>query len=279
MDTYPFDLVFAVAEASVTIFLGFLSAKTFRSVFFAREAFKATAAWVVIAAISPLSVMHYPFIFAVFCFIAWWNFQQDDTFTGKIWLSLASGLGISIGVLVILAVTPGCLPATSFTSFSVRDSLQAQAWDWSQIGCLVSLYLGGAIIGLAYVGYALCREASTRSGISGFIQNGLGLLFKLTLVRGAVVLIECIMVPSVPLRESPIIRELCSMLPRSIGPEDVRRMDLLLVGVCVVIILPTLAYLARRAARFSSRVQPTRLLVAIMLVGFIAEILARIELL
>ena len=265
MDTYPLDLVFTVAAASVTVFLGFLPTKTLRSGFFAREALKAAAAWVVIAAISPLGVMHYPFILAAFCFIAWWNFQRDDAFMGKIWLSLAAGLGISIGVLVILAVTPGCLPTTSFTTLTVRGSLQAQEWGWSQAWCLASLYLGGAMIGLAYVGYALCREASLRPGLGGFIQNSLGLLFNLTLVRAAVVLIE-ITVPGAFV---------------DLHGKDVRHFDFLFlpIGACVFLILPTLAYLARRAARFSSRVQPTRLLVAMMLVGLVTEILARIELL
>lgn len=279
MDAYPFNLVLAVAAASVTIFLGFLPAKTIRPGFFAREAFKATTAWVVIAAISPLSVMHYPFILAVFCFIAWWNFQRDDTFTGKIWLSIASGLGISIGVLVLLAVTPGCLPATSFTTLTVRGSLQAQEWGWSQAWCLASLYLGGAIIGLAYVGYMLCREASTRPGIGGFIQNSLGLLFKLTLVRGVVVLVEIATVPGAPVGDGHELHKIFFMLPLSVHAQDVRQFGFFLVAVCVALILPTLAYLARRAVRFSSRVQPTRLLVAIMLVGLVTEILARIELL
>ena len=258
MDAYPFDLVLAVIVASVTIFLGFLPAKTIRSGLFAREAFKATAAWIVVAAISPLSVMHYPFILAVLCFVAWWNFQRDETFTGKIWLSLASGLGISIGVMVIIAVTPGSLPTSG--------SSPAQAWDWGQAWCLASLYLGGAIIGLAYVGYVLCREASVQPGIGGFIQNCLGLLFNLTLIRGVVLLIEIVTIPGAP---------------GDLHGKDVRHVDFIFlpVGVCVFLILPVLAWLARRAAHFSSRLQPTRLLLAMILVGFVTEILARTKLL
>jgi len=266
MDTYPFALVLAVATAFVTVFLGFLPAKNIRSGFFAREAFKVAAAWVVIVAISPLSVMHYPFILAVFSLIAWWNLQRDATFTGKIWLNLASGLGISIGVLVILAVTPGSLPTKPFGPIDAPGSLSTQGWDWSQALCLASLYLGGAIIGLAYVSYVLCREAFTCPGIGGFIQKGTGLLFNLTLVRVVVLLIEIVTVPDAP---------------GDIRGEDVRHFDFLFlpVGACVFLILPTLAYLSRRATRFSSRLQPTRLLVAIMLVDFVTEILARIELL
>ncbi|MCE0499559.1 MAG: hypothetical protein LV481_16595 [Methylacidiphilales bacterium] len=276
MDAYPFDLVFAVAVASATIFLGFLPARTIRSGFFAREAFKAAAAWFVIAVISPLSVVHYPFILAVLCFIAWWNFRRDDTFTGKIWLSLASGLGISIGVLVILAVTPGSLPATPFGPTDASVSFLVQGWDGGQAWCLASLYLGGAIIGLAYVGYVLCREASTRAGIGGFIQDGLGLLYKLTLVRAAVVLLEIATGSGAPAGDGPGFHRIFFMLPLNVHANDVRQFGLFWVGICGVLILPALAYLARRAARFSSRRQPTRLLVAIMLVGLITEILARI---
>jgi hypothetical protein len=252
MDAYPLDLVLAVAVAAATIFVGFLPTKTIRAGFFAREAIKATGAWIVVAAISPLSVMHYPFILAMLCFVAWWNFQRDDAFTGKIWFSLASGLGISIGVMVILAVTPGSLPTQG---------------DWSQVLCLLSIYLGGATIGLAYVGYVLCREASLRTGVAGFIEKCLGLLLKLALVRCLVLLIEFVTVPGAP--------------PRDAFSPDAQighQLGLLPAAICIFFIIPVLAYLARRAAHFSSRLQPTRILVVMMFAGVITEILARIAL-
>ena len=42
-----------------------------------------------------------------------------------------------------------------------------------------------------------------------------------------------------------------------------------------LIILISLAFLANRASGFSSRIQPTKFLVAIILIGFLTEILAR----
>jgi len=250
MDTYPFDLVLAVAVAAATIFVGFLPVKTIPARFFAREAIKAAGAWMLVAAISPLGVMHYPFILAILCFVAWWNFQRDDTFTGKIWFSLASGLGISIGVMIILAITPGSLPVQG---------------DWSQILCLLSIYLGGAMTGLAYVGCMLCREASVRTGITGLTQNCLGLLFNLVLIRCLVLLIEFTAVPGSPCHDI-----------FSLGAKIGRQPDLLPIAISVFFITPLLAYLARRAANFSSRLQPARFLVAIIFIGFMTEILARI---
>jgi hypothetical protein len=120
---------------------------------------------------------------------------------------------------------------------------------------LASLYLGGAIVGLACVGYALCREAAIQPGLGGFVQNCLGVLFNLTLARGGVVLLEIFAIP---------------------GDIDLHNPGTLSAGAGVFFILPALAWLARRAGRFSSRVQPTRLLVAIIVLGFITEILVRI---
>ncbi len=272
MDTHPLDLVLAIVTASVTVFVGFLPVKTIRSRFFAREAMRATAAWVVVAAISPLSVMHFPFILAVLCFIAWWNFQRNEAFTGKIWLSLASGLGISIGVMVIIAVTPDSLPG------KLMEPPGPQGWDWGQALCLASLYLGGAVIGLAYVGYALCREAARESGTAVYIQNCLGLLFNLTLVRAVVVLVEIVAVPVASAPDTPVAREALPLPPPNFPMEGVPAWVSLVVGACVFLVLPALAYLARRGVRFSSRLQPTRPLAAIILVGFVTEILARLEL-
>jgi hypothetical protein len=272
MDTYPLDLVLAVVTASVTIFVGFLPVKTIRSRFFAREAIKATAAWVVVAALSPLGVIHFPFILAVLCFIAWWNFQRDDAFTGKIWLSVASGLGISIAVMVIIAVTPGSLPG------KLIDPAGSQGWDWGRALCLASLYLGGAVIGLAYVGFVLCREAAGRPGMGVFIQNCVGLLLNLTLVRAVVLLVEIVAVPAAFAPNPPVFREAYPVPASNLPAEGVPAWVSFLVGACVFLILPALACLARRAAGFSSRLQPTRPLAAIILVGFVTEILARLAL-
>ena len=49
---------------------------------------------------------------------------------------------------------------------------------------------------------------------------------------------------------------------------------ILLLGL-VVVVLPVLAIFAERATRLASRIQPTRFLVAICLLGFLTEVLAR----
>jgi hypothetical protein len=104
------------------------------------------------------------------------------------------------------------------------------------------------------------------------------LLFNLTLVRCVVLLVEIVTVPGGSVGDGPDFRKIFFRLPLSVHAEDVRQFNLLLVAACIFLILPTLAYLARRAAGFSSRLQPTRLLVAIVLIGLVTEVLARLEL-
>jgi len=246
MDVYPADLILAVATASATIFLGALPTKNIRSPFFARETLKAAFAWGLVAILSPAAILHFPVIFAILCLAAWKSFRSESALSGKLWLGLASGLGISIGVVFILAVTPQTYP----TEASLAE----------QTLLLASIYLGGAIIGLAYVCYALAQSSKINPGITAsIVQRYTGLLLTLVLARGVVMLGSSVLSLDFGLR------------PLSPGLD----LEYLLVFLAVII-LPIFAFFARRSVRFSSRAQPTRLLVAICLVGAAAEFLARL---
>jgi hypothetical protein len=268
MDFYPLDLILAVATASATIFFGFLPTKNISSTFFAQEASKFLLAWALIAFLSPSKISHYPFFFAFLCFASWWNFRRDNALSGKMWLSVASGLGISVGIMFILAVTPRAYPP-GLTPLN-------------QTLLLASIYLGGAIIGLAYVCFALIQGTKANSGVThGIIQRYVGLLFVLTIIRAVVLLSELLMsgaenldrIDSSTISSGADVRRVYDGGMTYVSTPSHSIEEFLLIPL---IILMGLAFAANRAIGFSSRIQPTRYLVAILLLGFLTEILARL---
>jgi len=272
MDAYPLNLILAVATASTSIFIGFLPTKTISSTFFARESAKFILAWVLVALSSPSQVVHYPLIFAFLCFAAWWHFRRDNAFTGKMWLSMASGLSISIGVMFILAVTPRAYPPGLSP---LSEGL-----------LLASIYLGGAVIGLAYVCFTFIQGAKSSSGVTqSLIQRYVGLLPYLTLARAAVILGTFFLFPghyeskiTYPNTSDTVAIPYTSIeLKSTVAYVTEGHFSLtdLIVLCLTVFILPVLALLAQNQTSLSSRVQPTRTLIAIVLVGFLTEILAR----
>jgi len=254
MDGYPLNLILTVATASATIFLGFLPAKSIRAEFFARETLRAGLAWLLVAIVSPPAILHYPLIFALVCLAASWQFRKDNILNAKMWLSLASGLGISIGVMLILAVTPkasGYPPGLSQPGEALL---------------LASIYLGGAVIGLAYVCLILNQNVSMNSGVTNnLVQRYAGLLLILALVRAAALLVSFGAAPGYLGRQWVALRSPAHGVSEAVT-----------LFVLAVLVLPALAFYSKRATRLASRVQPTRALVAICLIGFMAEILARL---
>lgn len=278
MDIFPLNLVLTVAVASTTIFLGFLPTRNIRSPFFAQEIFKALGAWVFIAIFSPPGIQHYYFFIAILCFGSWWQFRRDKALSGKMWLSIASGLGISIGVMLILAVTPRAYP----------PGLS----NLSQTLLLASIYLGGAVIGLAYISYALIQGSHASSGATkDQVQRYIGLLPILVLARAGVLLALVFLTPG-----SGLIKYREYDLPKTqstyhlFGHEftgitfgyaqDISfpLQTTLLLGLAVVI-LPLLTFAVHRAISRHLQVQAATMLAGICLLGLLAEILARLSLL
>jgi len=248
MDFYPFNLVLAVIVASITIFLGFLPTRNIRSEFFAPQIVPCLFIWACIAFVSPSAIRHYYFFICFLCFASWLQFRRDRSLSGKMWLSIASGLGISVGVMLILAVTPRAYP----------PGLS----DLNRSLLLASIYLGGAVIGLAYVCHALTQGLSNRSGVTkDQVQRYVGLLVGLVVVRAGVLLALLYQTPEKHFGFG-------SRMATPIQP-------MLLLG-CIVVILPVLAFVARRVTRSGSTVQATSVFVGICFVGILAETLARL---
>jgi hypothetical protein len=273
MDGFPFDLVFAVATASATIFLGILPTRRIRSNFFARESIKAAFAWVLVMCASPPAIMHFPFFFALLCGGSWWKFSHDSALSGKMWLSVASGLGISLGIVLILAVTPRAYPSDLPL---IPQTL-----------LLASIYLGGAVIGLAYASSRIDLTIGTNSGAThAMVRRYVGLLGALVIARATVLLGLFLVTPDMPehvrfteyelpTTETHLGNGLTVFTFSRDQAVGISSETLLLLGL-VVIVIPSLAFLAWRATRFSSRIQPTRFLVAICFLGILAETLARL---
>jgi hypothetical protein len=273
MDGFPFNLILTVATASATIFLGFLPTASIRSSFFARASLKAALAWGLVMLVTPPAIMHYPFFFALLCGGAWRQFSRDSAFNGKMWLCVASGLGISLGVMLLLALTPRAWP----------PGLP----QVPQILLLASIYLGGAIIGLACVCASLAHNLSTASGVTyAVVQRYVGLLLNLILARAVVLPALLLLTPDLPghvkvaeyelpMTKTSLGNGLTDLVFHHAQDVGVSIKTLLLLGL-VVILIPGLAFLASRATRFSSKIKPTRLLIAICFFGLLAETLARL---
>jgi hypothetical protein len=248
MDGFPLNLILAVATAAATIFIGFLPTKSISSPFFAKQTCVAIFTWAIVAFTTSTLIVHYLLMLTFLCFASWWSFRRDRALSGKMWLSVASGLGISVGIMLILEVTPRAYPKGLP---QLNDAL-----------LLASIYLGGFIIGLAYFCFALVE--GTRAGISqGLVQRYVELLFWLTIVRAGVFLAELLLLPAHLTGEG---------IPLSVGYAAPALGKLLIIPMGLLI---ALAFLAQRGAGFSSKIQPTRLLVAIIALGFLTEIGAR----
>jgi len=275
MDFYPLNLVLAVAVASATIFLGFLPTRNIRSEFLAREVSRAVFAWVLVAMISPSAIRHYYFLLAFLCFGSWWQLRRDHALSGKMWLSIASGLGISIGIMFILAITPRAYPP------GLPQPGQGLL--------LASIYLGGAVIGLAYVCHVLTQGVFANSGIAnGMVQRYVGLLGGLVFARAGVLLTLLYLTPGMSGRFS--VKSYSLPETHRIGHFSGGEIDyifgysqditlpvqtIFLLGL-ILIILPTLAFVAKRALRTHAKTQATLALIGIWLLGIIAETIARL---
>jgi hypothetical protein len=261
MGVYPLDLILAVATASATICIGFLPTKKIGAEFFARQVLKAALAWAVVALLSPPAVMHFPFFFALICLGSWWQFNHENAFSGKMWLHFASGLGISTGVILILAVTPRAFPA----GLPERGSAVLLGLD----------YLGGAIVGLAFVCHILTGQLAGSSGITlGLVRRHVGLLQVLVVGRGAVFLILLMaMAPKTgPIGDAERLFRYGHPF-ETVGKVAGMPVEVIFCLGLVLVVLPGLALYTGWATRFASRVVPVQALLALSLLGLVAEIL------
>ena len=182
MDLYPLNLVLAVAVALGLIFLGFLPAPVLaQRVLLGGKVVAAGLIWIFIesdfsAGYHPRSRRHRPRLSRVMVAVApgKGTERQDGTFM------LASGLRHQHRRRPYLDHGAACL---SFPA------------DYrGRTGCflLASIYLGGAVIGLAYVCFMLTKNLSTDAGVTrDRVRRYVGLLGFLVIARGLVLLVSC----------------------------------------------------------------------------------------
>ncbi len=89
------------------------------------------AGWIVVAALAPSSIFHWYLIFAILCLVAWTKLNRP---AGKVWLALSAALGLTLGVIFPLEITP---------LLDARENAVL----------LALLYLNGATTGFACVAF------------------------------------------------------------------------------------------------------------------------------
>jgi hypothetical protein len=240
MNLYPLNLVLAMAVGSALLFFAYLSARQLTEPFFTQATLRFGGLWLLVAALTPPEILHYDLLLAVICFIAWRRLLGGHGLGGKLWLCAAAGLGISLGPVLILAVTPDAWP----------DGSPA----WAQLLFLAALYSSGAMAGLAFALWLFTRPESLDAGVR---TAGLAkLLFILILARAAVAIGECFCVPnliggsfSVPITgmvlgfyllilapfSSVVAKRLNSPRPSTSGPVLLTMVLLAMAGECMAL--------------------------------------------
>ena len=128
-----------------------------------RQVLMGAAGWIVVAVLAPSQIFHWYLIFAILCLVAWTKLNRP---AGKIWLALSAALGLTLGVIFPLEITP-----------------QLEARENAFL--LALLYLNGATTGFAYVACLIGARNPAEGGrvpalalaLVSFSVAGLGLSF------------------------------------------------------------------------------------------------------
>jgi len=128
-----FSLALVSATSWALLAIGYLPVNMLRKQ--VREPILAVGAWALVAATAPVAVYHWYLIFAMICLVAWTRLDRP---AGKMWLAVVGALGLSLGIVFPLEAAPDSL---------ARENPFA----------LASLYLGGAVTGLAYAVFVVAR--------------------------------------------------------------------------------------------------------------------------
>jgi hypothetical protein len=116
-----------------------------------RQVLTGVAGWIVVAVLAPSQIFHWYLIFAVLCLVAWTKLNRP---AGKIWLALSAALGLTLGVIFPLEITP-----------------QLGARENSSL--LALLYVNGATTGFAYVVCLNCTRGPAEGGRAGALALAL----------------------------------------------------------------------------------------------------------
>jgi hypothetical protein len=234
MDLTRVSLVLAVSTAWATIFLGALPASALRR--YSREVLRAAGAWVVVALCSPPAILHWHLIFAFLCLLAWRHIRHDRALTGKVWMAIASGLGISLGVVFLIQAAPEICPL----------GLPSEKYFL----LLASIYLGGAVTGLAYAACLLSDDEEAGGLSSGYARLLAGLAFF------------WIVVAAMELRLTPDRAPLF----HAVDPR---------ILLLPLILIAALSFLSLQAIRVGSRTRAWRISAVTAVLAFGTQLLAR----
>lgn len=267
MDFYPLNLVVAVAVSAAMIFLGFLPTRHLRAAFFEKEVVKAAFAWTFVAMTMNSQITHYPVVIILLLFASWWALRRDQLLGGKMWLSIASGLAISVGVMLILVTTPRAYPP--------------ELSEQNRALLLASIYLGGGVVGLAYICMMLTRNLRTNADLSTpMVRNYIGLLVGLVVARAAVLVLFLCLTPDMPGHFHSVTTfyngvPATTQAHLAYTEEGSVHAATLLVAILAVAVLPILALAAQTAFKAGAMTRAWTCLGALSLIGFFAEIGAR----
>ncbi|MFA5264937.1 MAG: hypothetical protein WC378_14025 [Opitutaceae bacterium] len=135
-----FPLLLSELAIGIAALLGFLSIERETARFFKFHSLVAAACWVLVS-ILVAGQARYPYLgFGIVCLCAWAQFRGGRLFKGKMWLSLAAGLGLAFGVTGLARGYPGSLPAGCPVGLGF--------WFFSRI------YAGVPLIAVAYMAFA-----------------------------------------------------------------------------------------------------------------------------
>jgi hypothetical protein len=154
----------ASLAAGLTFLLGFVPVQYLRSGFFTRHALVAGAAWLATAGL----FYHIAFlVIAAACSLSWWNFRQDKILQGKLFLSLAAGLGLTYGLLATgLIRLPPLFPT--------------QMREWVIVGVYASAALSAATYLLLATAWS-CNPADFKG--RDLLQRQTGIFFVALIAR------------------------------------------------------------------------------------------------
>jgi len=96
------------------------------------------AGWIVVALLAPSQIFHWYLIFTILGLVAWTKLNRP---AGKIWLAFSAALGLTLGVIFPLEITP-------------------QLYARENASLLALLYLDGARTGFACVSWSTCGRPS-----------------------------------------------------------------------------------------------------------------------
>ena len=255
MDLYPLDLVLATTLAWATIFLAALPTRLLRLHYFTRLAAYNGLAWLIVASLVPPAITHYYTFLGLIYLYAWWQLRHDNALRAKVWLISAAGLGISLGVVLILAETPDACPAgISISELAVQ---------------LAAIYLGAAIPGVAAVLYFFTRREATQIGMpAGTVRRYANAVVAISIASG---LISLFLVLAAPQMNSATVNEEQEFFSPTLAlwTKD----SALLLSIVLV---PLLAFVARGFALSPAPSRSGPSLIAVASLATITEILFRL---